>query len=206
MIEAKITCQCSSIRLTDLDINLTKGMVVFMEATKARSSTDLQRAWKSRGVSIQYVERIQEVRDPSVTYTTPPPSHPSDPTGSSLLMDPDDLARRVVAEIGSAPIQDKVRVEVGRQVREMEDRLLSRIVSALREEIAKAPSPVPTPTPTSNGKITPAGIVAEDVPLFIPSRIGSDDMKADVAVKAQKGDAKLTDAAAALKAARKSKK
>ena len=49
--------------------------------------------------------------------------------------------------------------------------------------------------------------VTDDVPVFIPSKIGRDDMRSTVDVSATKGadDGGVTDAVAALKAARKEK-
>ena len=49
--------------------------------------------------------------------------------------------------------------------------------------------------------------VEDDVPVFIPSKIRSDDMKAEISVESQQGDgAGLSEAAAALRKARAGKK
>lgn len=193
MIEAEITCECLAIGLPDLGLSLTKGMVVYIDADKARKSPDLQRAWKALGVSVKYVQRFRERRPelpaspPTPPASLPPafiaaaapeiPYHPDPP-----VLDVDALALQVVALL-----VPRLQVMVDAAFAGLQ------IVGGVP---AKPPSGVA-------GKV----VVGEDVPVFIPSKIGRDDLRPSVEVEATEGEAGgVTDAVAALKAARRSEK
>lgn len=197
MIEAEITCECPSLKLPDLQLALTRGMVVYLDANVAKRSADLQRAWKAKGVSIKYVQRFRERRpEPVVLPTpsappeplprafTPPPRRPEPETPQVVVdVDVDAIAARV-AEILLPQIQDVVEQVMSR----MPVQVVSGTVS---------------PNTPNAGKVP----VVEDVPVFIPSKIGREDLRTTLDVAATAGeDTGVTDAAAALKAARKSEK
>lgn len=217
MIEAKITCLTGSLRLPDLNLHLTKGMTVYMDEKKARNSKDLERAWRGKGVEIQYVSRVAERRAPRPENTnprfpappgmgfTPPPPPPS--REDNLLFDPDLLAERVVEAINTdAVTHNKVRLIVTQQLAGLEDRIVARVVEAIKSEIASGISvhggPLAAPVHVHG---TPSGTtpLVDDVPVFIPSRIRTDGLTAEIDIQSQQGDAGgLSDAAAALRKAR----
>ena len=123
MIEARVECVCGNIGLPDLGLTLTKGQTVYMDAPKARASKDLQRAWKAKAVGIKYVERYQERREAPVdnpVFPTPPgmPAFvpEAQPGADVLLVAPDEIASRVVEALGRSPVNQRVQIEVGRQV------------------------------------------------------------------------------------------
>ncbi len=213
MIEAEIRCQCSSIALPDVGLGvLTKGQIVFMDAAKARSSVDLQRAWRAKAVAIKYVQRFQERREapvPHALFSSPPtprgmvaaPEEPEPRGHDILLVDPDAIAARVVAELGRSPINQRVKVEVARQVQELEDRLVARVATAV---LAAFRVEYPAGISTARTQLETAGRmpVSGDVPVYVPSKIDG-SLKADLGVEAEKaGDEAVSGAAAALRAAR----
>jgi len=218
MIEARIECVCSQIGLPDLDLSLTKGQVVHMDASKARRSKDLQRAWQAKAVTIKYIERFRKRREAPV----PRPIHPlvpvsrvaapavdQAPAGEHiLLVDPGEIAARVVQELGRGPVNEKVRVEVGRQLKALEDRLVARVSAAVLAAIQTMPVQVARPLPGVDRptRAIVAGI-DDDVPVYVPSKIGDNNLKADLDLpskRAEKGN--VSEAAAALRAARKAGK
>lgn len=198
MIEAEITCECTSLKLPDLHLALTRGMVVYLDANVAKRSADLQRAWKAKGVSIKYVQRFRERRPEPVVLPTPgavpveplravpPPRSSETPSVTEVIVDVDALAVRV-AEILMPQIREAVEQAVEQAVGKMPVQMVAGTVSMA----------------TPAGKI-PSG---DDAPVFIPSKIGREDLRSTVDVAATAGeDTGVADAAAALKAARKSEK
>lgn len=215
MIEARIMCLTGSLRVHDLDLTLTKGMIVYLPEARARSSQDLQRLWQAKGVNIQYVERFSKIRPPEDSPPRPLARNqkvtPMD--ADRVLFDPQALAEQIIVAIGQdAVMNDRVRLAVAARMQELEERITSRVVAALREELAGlARTPVPVMTseqflrePPSQ-KILPD--IEEEAPIFIPSRIGDGDLKGGVTVTAQQGDdAGLNEATAALRRSRKKEK
>ena len=188
MIEAEITCECASITLADLQVALTKGMVVYLDATRARSSQDLQRAVRAKGITVKYVQRYREQR-PQVT--TPVPQAPmlqmETPEKFVSPVDEEAIAQRVVA-------------------------LLTPQLQALLEAVQALGNGVVASTGmsslSSHGSSRTVGtVVVDDVPVFIPSKIGRDDLRPNLSVAAEgtEDGGGVTDALAALKAARKGK-
>ena len=218
MMEAKITCITGSIRLADLNLSLSKGEVIYMAEAKARSSKDLQRAWKAKGVTVQYIERVQMQRAPSNNPVFPPPpsmggfvteTHGPTP-GEQVFFDPDVMAARVAEAVNSdALVANRVRIAVAQRLEGLEDRIVARVVDALKGEIAAGltvQAVAGQPVAAVGGSLPQPGSVplVEEVPIFIPSRIKTDDMTAEVRVESRQGDVGgLSDAAAALRAARK---
>jgi len=217
MIEAEIRCQCSSIALPDVGLGvLTKGQVVYMDATKARSSADLQRAWRAKAVTIKYVQRFQERREapvPHALFVKPPsprsmvaaPEEPEPQGHDILLVDPDAIAARVVAELGRSPVNERVKIEVARQIQELEDRLVARVAAAVLAAFrVEYPAGITTTRTLSEtaGRVPVSG----DVPVYVPSKIDG-SLKADLGIEADKaGDEAVSGAAAALRAAREAGK
>ena len=193
MVEAEITCECPSIHLSDLGISLSKGMVVYIDAMKAQRSSDLARAQASAGVRVTYVRRYRERR-------AQPPQQPVSPTPAAVIptvpasganpeLDAEALAERVV---------DLLTPKLQKMLKSVLDDLpvgmgFQRTLSLQGGENG----------PLSMGTLPP---IDSDIPVFIPSKVGSDGLK-PVSVESSVGeDTGLSDALTALKAARKSEK
>jgi len=211
MIEARIECLCGSYTLSDLGFALTKGQIVYMDAPKARGSQDLQRAWRVKAVAIKYVERYQERREvPANNPVFPsPPGMPAfvpeaPPGADVLLVDPDEIAARVVEVLSRSPINERVQIEVGRQVQALEERLIARVTASVMAAFrAEYPAGMPVVTGSSQPLSGRVQIVEDDVPVFVPSRIGDAELDVDLGLQPSKtGEAVVSDAAAALRAAR----
>jgi len=188
VIEAEITCECPSIQLADLQVALTKGMVVYLEATSARQSADLRRAMVAKGVTVKYVQRFRERRPEPVVVQLPPVA-PSPvrqvPRPEPEGLDEMGLAQRV-ADLLSPQIQGMLE-QVVAEIQLLRVQGVARVQEVGRER-------------------TSGTMVVDEVPVFIPSKIGRDDLRPIIEVKATEGDAGgVSDAVAALKAARKSK-
>lgn len=189
MIEAEITCECASITLADLQLALTRGMVVYLDATRARNSKDLLRAQRARGVTVKYVQRYREQRPAPATQTPTQAVLPVEPEargfeGGPSFFDEEAIAQRVAA-------------------------ILAPQLQAILEAVQALGQGVVVPGVAAVRTAAPVvGTVADDVPVFIPSKIGRDDLRPTIAVATEGADdgGGVTDALAALKAARKSEK
>lgn len=191
MIEAEITCECAAIALPDLGLSLTKGMVVYIAADRARQSADLQRAWRALGVTLKYVQRFRERRaEPPVSLAQAIQSKPR---------------ASYYPEGGPEPIPE-LRVDVEALADLVVERLAPRFQAMLELALAGL---APLQQFRAQQVIAPssAGTVVDDVPVFVPSRIGREDLRATVTVASTEGEGGgVTDALAALNAARKSEK
>ena len=191
MIEAEITCECASLTLADLQLALTRGMVVYLDATRARNSKDLARAQRVRGVTVKYVQRYREQR-PAPALPVPAPVPVSlearGVEGTVPFLDEEALAQRVAALL--APQLQAIQ----------------EAIEALGHGVVVTAPQGPMPTVRTVSPVV--GTVADDVPVFIPSKIGRDDLRPTIAVATEGADdgGGVTDALAALKAARKSEK
>jgi len=206
MIEARIECQCNRIGLPDLSLVLVKGQVVYMDAPKAKGSRDLQRAWQASAVSIKYVERFRERREAeikhplyqrgSVSMVAAPPEPLEEKVHDILLVDPGEIAARVVQELAKNPVQLE-------QLQALEDRVVARVTAAIAQALGNLPSrPVAVAAPVAVGRVP-----VDDVPVFVPSKIGDDALKANLDLEPQRADeGAVSEAAAALRAARKAGK
>lgn len=65
MVEAKVTCLCSAVKLQDLGQSLVKGQTVYLDAEAARKSQDLALTVRAGGLTLAFVERCTERRLPS---------------------------------------------------------------------------------------------------------------------------------------------
>ena len=179
MLEAEITCECPAIQLADIQMALTRGMVVYLAEGRARVSKDLQRAIRAKGVTVKYVQRFRDIRSVPPAPLPPPPP----------------------ARVQAVPLAEGLDLEALAQ--RVADLVSSRVLAALDQGL--------TVSPRTNfqGPVGPAVVpsfaVPDAIPVFIPSKIGRDDLQpADV--KATAGEAgSVLDAVAALKAARKGK-
>lgn len=196
MIEAEITCECASLTLADLQLALTRGMVVYLDATRARNSKDLARAQRVRGVTVKYVQRYREQRPAPVTPAVPTPalvpvsSEARGVEGPVPFLDEEAIAQRVVALL--APQLQAIQ----------------EAIQALGQGTVVVVAAPQGHAPQVRAVPPVVGTVTDDVPVFIPSKIGRDDLRPTIAV-ATEGAADgggVTDALAALKAARKSEK
>lgn len=197
MIEVEITCECPAIQLADLQMALTRGMVVYLAEGQARGSPDLQRAVRAKGVTVKYVQRFREQRAPgspvvAATKAVSVPGHtsldgavsPLPPSGGSL--DQEALAQRI-AEI----VTSKVLGVLNQALATRQEANFPGLSDGVGYGVG------------SNHPRVVRPVVPDDIPVFIPSKIGRDDLHpADV--KATEGEAgSVSDAVAALRAARK---
>lgn len=190
MVEAEVTCECRSIQLPDLGLSLTQGMVVYLAAEQARKSADLTRAWRGKGVSVKYVQRYREQR---------PEAHPS---VQEVLSTPVVRAPEVQPEPPSTLAPDAIAAQVvALLLPQIQTMIHQAVASAPREGVVLRGASVP------GAEVPGRMVVPEDVPVFIPSKIGRDDLVPAFEVRVVEGeDSGVSNAAAALKAARKSEK
>lgn len=71
MIEAKITCSCTSISIPDLGLKLSNGMTAYVGEIDARKSNDLMAAARAGAVSVNFIKRATEVKQPVVVVGKP---------------------------------------------------------------------------------------------------------------------------------------
>ena len=186
MIEAEVTCQCAQIALPDLRLSMVNGQVVYLDEADAKASVDLQRAWSAKAVIVKYIKRFRERRAARLALPEPPTQQgvgflPPGPLEQTVVVDVEAIAQRV-AELLEPRLVASVTASV---------------VAALRSEgpvvVAGTPA-VPAP---------PQALVGDDVPVFIPSKIGN-ALEADLELQATTAtEGVVSDAAAALRAARK---
>lgn len=212
MIEARITCTCTQISLPDIELDLLHGQVVFLPEAQAKKSQDLSRASKAKAVEVVYVQRYQKQRThesappPARRPTVATPHPPPVPTGTvapivvqpTVVLDPDELATKVVQRL-ALPKTDAVQAEVRQQLDAMRATLRAELRADMVDVLRAAGADIPAP-----GSVR-TGTVQDDEPVFIPSKIG-EDLKADIGVAETTSTAGVADAAAALRAARASKK
>ena len=73
MKEAKIKCMCNQYYINDLNLNMTKGQVVYLFERKARDSKDLAKAIQLKAVDLQWVKRCEEFRMEESSRKPQPP-------------------------------------------------------------------------------------------------------------------------------------
>lgn len=122
-----------------------------------------------------------------------------------LLVDPGEIASRVVSELARNPVNERVTIEVGRQLQALEERLVekvvARVVQALQDRMVALQVPVQGATPMP----VPSAI-DDHVPVFVPSKIEG-SIQANLELEAAPADeGVVSDAAAALRAARGKKR
>lgn len=203
MIEAEVTCICTSIRLDDLGLDLTRGQVIHLGQGAAEASRALEQARRAGGVRIRYVERCQERRDGPAVPPTPTPVFPAAfvphvplvPTRPAL--DVDDLVQRLLVGLqtqGDVDVEGRIAAALAPLDAKFEG-LKGEILAVVREAL-------------SNGRVVrahggqEAGIV-DDTPVFIPNDLGGKGLSADISVKEAAGQGStVDDATAALRAIR----
>lgn len=211
-MEAKVTCVCNRILIADLDLTLRRGEPpLYLEAGRAKASKDLQRAWRNKAVDIRFVQRFEEKR-PAPVPTLPTPnamalSAPIPNRPEVLLIDPDAIAQGVAAILRpSLTRADLCLLEVFSQLEKMKLAIVTEVVVALRAEIL---SGIRVEGLAVVAASSAAGSVAieDNVPVFVPSKIGRDDLIGDVVVEATQieGETGVTSAADALRAVRTGK-
>lgn len=69
--EARITCTCANIIIADLGLRMSSGSIVYLSDTLARKSQDLMRAARAGGVTVHFVTRTQQIRQPVAVVGRP---------------------------------------------------------------------------------------------------------------------------------------
>lgn len=215
MKEARIECAIREFLVPDLKLKLRKGQVVFVDADRARRSSDLEDARRVGAVRVRFVERARMTKKPpKAPPRSPPPPNVRlsrkvrrttpvlDPTpAASVDMDEVRRVAREAAEEGTAK-----GVEEG--IRRALDSYVSQPTNAVTTENLKAAlvevlgglnlggGGAPAAAPSSKTK-------GPDEPVFIPKDIVSKGDKTELNVGSESSDAgDLDAAAAALKAAK----
>ena len=180
MIEAEITCVCSpGIRIADLNLNLTKGDVVYVPEAQARASMDLRRA--RAGVHLRMVQRCRERRAPPRAPRRPPEARPQAP-----VMPPE------------APVPQPYVPDLEGTVSKLLTPLVEE-VAALRRETQQRATAAPQGAPA-------AGMVDPTTPMFIPNDLADAGLKGEITSKSEKKSGESLDAASAALRALKGKR
>lgn len=178
MKEARVTCLCTHIELPDVGLVLEKGQVAVLPEEQARRSADLRRAVQHYGVRVAYVHRAAVQRQQEGLRVPPPPAGQFRPVAAPAALDPEVLADRIAAGV---------------------ERRIAQTLDALRPLLAGYVGQPPAAVPPFL-----AGMVSEEVPVFIPTVKSDLGMKADITVAeaAQEGQG-VAEAAKALRKAKK---
>ena len=202
MMEARVECQCTRIALPDLGISMTKGMVVFMDADKARASEDLQRAWRIKAVLVKFVERFKTRRKASAAPPAPPLLRKTGFMPADAMQADHEAIAACVVERLQAPLDKRIQGGLDQRFQALEDRLVDKIVAAVAVALQSGGiSSISGEQPGPAGRISVDG----DVPVYIPSRIGG-SIQADLELGSTTAvDGAISDAAAALRKARKAR-
>ncbi len=209
MIEIQITCLAARpITITDLNLVMNKGDVVYISVEAAAKSAELKILWKARGVIVRRVQRSRE-RRPVAPIQKPPKK--------SKGLAPRVLARPRPKNRGSArktapptqtpptqPFDAKALAELRRGLRSDLTKLTNDAVDRLLPAIKAIPGQVGQPGPAISSVAAPA--VDDSMPIFIPEGIVG-DAKADISVESGESNTSSVDAASeALKKAKKKRR
>jgi len=186
MIEAEVTCQCVQIALPDLRLSMVNGQVVYLDEADAKASVDLQRAWRAKAVIVKYIQRFRERRAARLAL-------PAAPAASMVGFLPEmgQPEQTVVVDV------DAIAARVAEL---LEPRLVASITASV---VAALRSEGPVVTVGAPVASAPPQTAWADAPVFIPSRIGN-ELEANLELQATTAtEGVVSDAAAALRAARK---
>jgi hypothetical protein len=178
------------VRIPDLDLDLLKGDVQFIDEEQARGSKDLALMRRLNAVQVRWV-RAGRRRVPSAIPEPPPRIRPNVPRAVPLVPPPVFLQE-------ATPPPPGVDLEL------LADKLAARLGPTLASLVAQS-GQVSTTTVVRNGA---SGIVQPDeTPMFIPGRIVDPDAVAEIQAETSKSEGKgVADAAAALRKARRGRK
>lgn len=191
MKTAKITCLTRMARLPDLDLELTKGDEVLLSPAQVEKSKDLALMRRLNAVSLLWVHRAA-LRSPAPRpRPTVLPFRPR-PRQPHVALPPTP----------PTPAQDSIDLE------KLAERLARRVVEKTIDRLVDAVRATPQPMLVRRGEKASVGtVVSPEAPVFIPSNIVDQDAKTDIQTKkTQSSGSGVSDAAAALKKARRAKK
>ena len=186
MREAIVTCTCPSIRIPDLNLTLSKGNVVHLDADKADASKDLAMAKAAFGVKVEYIGRCRAQRPGPSNVPPPPPAPPPQP---EKVPEKEDIDLDSLAE--------KVAAKMGRDVSAIRNLLKGDMRELLLETLSGLMLASGGGTQAGNsGRVAP-GQVDEPMPMFIPDGLVGDE-RADIAVQEGEDEGSSVDEATAI--------
>ena len=195
---ARIVCLTRMVRLPDLDLELSKGDNVLLTEQQALESEDLAMLRRVNAVSIAW-EKHADVRETVPSFkgrTRTSPYSPKLKTSLAVVSSEAKEEPLTEHEVDLQKLADKLSERFEAQV--------DRIVEAVRE--SKGSTVVVQGAVASDGSVV-GEYIPQDTPAFIPEKIIDQEAKADIQTKkSTSSSSTVTDAAAALKAARKGKK
>lgn len=199
---ARIVCLTRMVRLPDLELELSKGDNALLTEEQALGSQDLAMMRRVNAVSITW-EKHADVREEVPTFSKgrikTSPLSPKLKT-SPVVVTPVEKAAEPLSdhEVDLQKLADKLSERFEAQV--------DRIVEAVRESNGKTVVVQGTGAVASDGSVV-GEYLPQDTPAFIPDKIIDQEAKADIQTKkSTSSSSTVTDAAAALRAARKGKK
>jgi len=186
MREAIITCTCPSIRIPDLQLTLSKGNVIHLDADKADASKDLAIAKAAFGVKVEYIGRCRAQRPGPKNVPLPPPPPRPEPEKPPTK-----------EEIDLDALAEKVAAKMGRDVNAIRKMLKGDMRELLLETLSGLTLASGGGTQTGNsGRVAP-GHADEPMPMFIPDGLVGEE-RADIAVQEGEDEGSSVDEATAL--------
>lgn len=77
MIEARITCVCPSVAVDDLKLRMLNGDIVYVDESEARRSIDLMTLARAGAITVRFVKRVGERRQPTAVVGKPKRTPPN---------------------------------------------------------------------------------------------------------------------------------
>jgi hypothetical protein len=187
MTEARIECLCPSFYLSDLNLALRKGDIVWVLEETARSSEDLRFAVRSGAASVVYARRC------SVSRSPPPPNVRMNRSQRNGFVR--------ISGIQSERPETPILVPQGVDAKALEEAIANGVAKAIQGLVASGAFGPSIGAPVVNN--TP--VVVSSDPVYIPSNlVPASDTTITIAKSSSEG-ADLEAASAALKATRKRK-
>lgn len=193
MTEARVECLCTTYNIPELGLELHKGEVVWVAEGRARTSEELAIAKRAGAISVRWEERCIVSRSPTPPFLKRRPAVPSFATPTTPVVDHTEVASKTaeaLRDVVRQELQEALKGFVGQKPD------ADAIGAAVRQALASA----------GRGDVR-APVIGSDAPVFIPTKITSDDTKTSINVTTEtSGSSSVEDAAAMLKAARAGRK
>lgn len=190
MTEARVECLCTTYNIPELGLELRKGDVAWVTEGRARTSEELAIAKRAGAITVRWEERCIVSRSPTPPFLKRRPAVPPFATPAAApVVDHTEVASKT-----AEALRDVVRQELQEVLKGFVGQKLDAdaIGAAVRQALA----------PAGRGDVR-APVIGSDAPVFIPTKITSDDTKTSINVTTETSvSSSVEDAAAMLKAAR----
>lgn len=195
MTEARVECLCTTYNIPELGLELRKGDVAWVAEGRARTSEELAIAKRAGAISVRWEERCTVSRSPTPPFLKRRPAVPSFASPAAApVVDHAEVASKTAEALRDVVRQELQEALKGLSVGQKTD--VDAIGAAVRQALAGA----------GRGDVR-APVIGSDAPVFIPTKITSDDTKTSINVTTEtSGSSSVEDAAAMLKAARAGRK